>query len=336
VRHRGKELALRPIRFVRTCERIGRVLARFFCFASPGFELLRPLAQLIGKLTELMLACLGGAARRFLSCQSPRVFQRAELGCATLGEVARDLGKTDELTGFVANGGDRDARPEDGSIPAHPPAFLVVLPGALRDLELALRLVRGPVFFEIELREMPADYLLGSIPFDPLRALIPRRDASGRVEHEDGVVPDAFDEEAEALLTFPQRLFGFATLSEIAGDLCVAQELAFVIAQGGDDYIRPESGAVLPYAPAFILESTRVCGGSELELGESFLDELARVEDREMLADDLVRLVTLEPLGAGVPAQDHPVGIQSEDRVIADAFDEQPVEVTALVRDSGQ
>jgi hypothetical protein len=50
-------------------------------------------------------------------------------------------------------------------------------------------------------------------------------------------------------------------------------------------------------------------------------------------ADDLVSNVPLEPLGARVPAQDVALRIESEDRVVLDALDQQPVELAYLMRD---
>ena len=55
-------------------------------------------------------------------------------------------------------------------------------------------------------------------------------------------------------------------------------------------------------------------------------DVLGWVEDREVLAEDLLFRVPLEPRRAVVPAQDVATGIQSEDGVIRDALDEQSIE----------
>jgi hypothetical protein len=50
---------------------------------------------------------------------------------------------------------------------------------------------------------------------------------------------------------------------------------------------------------------------------------LRRVEHREMLADDLVRAVALDALGARVPAHHPAGGVQQEDGVLGDALDQQ-------------
>ena len=46
--------------------------------------------------------------------------------------------------------------------------------------------------------------------------------------------------------------------------------------------------AVLADAPTLVLEAPVFARGAQLELGESAGDQLARVEDREVLPDDLV------------------------------------------------
>src|SRR5205085_2908875 len=51
------------------------------------------------------------------------------------------------------------------------------------------------VVFGIEDREMLPDDLRGGIALEPFGALVPGRDVPRRVEREDGVVGDAFDQE---------------------------------------------------------------------------------------------------------------------------------------------
>src|SRR6185436_14268276 len=49
-----------------------------------------------------------------------------------------------------------------------------------------------------------------------------------------------------------------------------------------------------------------------------------RIEDREVLADDLARRVTLQPLRARVPGEDFSAGIEQEQRVVAHAVHHRP------------
>ena len=62
----------------------------------------------------------------------------------------------------------------------------------------------------------------------PLGARVPGRDVARRVEHEDGVVAHAFDEQPESLLALAKRFFGVASLGEVAGDLGEAESARLV------------------------------------------------------------------------------------------------------------
>ena len=62
--------------------------------------------------------------------------------------------------------------------------------------------------------------------------------------------------------------------------------------------------AVLAHAPAFSLEAALALGGLQRDPRDFLLALFGGVEAREMLADDLVGLIALEPARAGVPARD--------------------------------
>src|ERR1019366_8866230 len=112
---------------------------------------------------------------------------------------------------------------------------------------------------------------------------------------------------------------------QIAGDLREAEKLAVPgISDGRDDDVRPEARAVLAYAPAFIFESPDPSRNLQLAFAHARAHVLVAVEPREVLADDFVGLVSLDPLGAEVPGRDDPFRVEHEDRVIADALDEPP------------
>lgn len=97
----------------------------------------------------------------------------------------------------------------------------------------------------------------------------------------------------------PQRLLLSRTsLGEVSRHLGEPDQLAVLVAKRRDDDVGPEARAVLPHAPAFILEPAQ--SGRVLEL----LGRLAgrdvgrrvgrRIEGREVPSDDLVRLVALQ------------------------------------------
>src|SRR5690606_13263066 len=94
-----------------------------------------------------------------------------------------------------------------------------------------------------------------SVALQALRALVPARDPAIRVQHEDGVVADAMDEEPEAFLALPEGILRPASCRQIARHLAEAHELAGFIAQRRDDDVCPELGTVLPHPPAFVLDA---------------------------------------------------------------------------------
>src|SRR5215204_1153238 len=64
------------------------------------------------------------------------------------------------------------------------------------------------VLIGVEDREMLPDDLLGLVALDALSSKVPCCDVPIGVEHEDGVVLDALDQEAEALFAFPENFVG--------------------------------------------------------------------------------------------------------------------------------
>src|SRR5271170_53215 len=86
------------------------------------------------------------------------------------------------------------------------------------------------------------------------------------------------------------------TLGEITCDLAEAAQLALLVTQRGDHHVRPEARAVLAHPPTLILHPALRLGGRELPLGLAGFHVLRRVEDREMLADDLLGSISLDAL----------------------------------------
>ena len=80
---------------------------------------------------------------------------------------------------------------------------------------------------------MPADDLLGRVALDALGARVPARDPALGVEHEDGVVPDALDQQAEALLALAAGVLGVAALGDVAEHQHDADDLARGVADRG-------------------------------------------------------------------------------------------------------
>src|SRR6185503_12124894 len=109
------------------------------------------------------------------------------------------------------------------------------------------------------------------------------------------------------------------------------EELAVLVPQGGDDDVRPEVRAVLAHAPALLLVASVALGDAQLLGGVVAGDVRLGVEGREVLADDLLVGVALQPPRAGVPGQDVAVAVEQEDRVVDHRLDEQAELVGALL-----
>ncbi len=113
------------------------------------------------------------------------------------------------------------------------------------------------------------------------------------VEHEDGVIGDALDQQAKAPLGLEQGLLGLALLGHVARDLGEADQFAVLGADAVDDDARPEARAVLAHPPAVTLKPAFGPGDFEHLRRQAGFAVLIGVEGRKMLADDLV--------GAGSP-----------------------------------
>jgi hypothetical protein len=211
--------------------------------------------------------------------------------------------------------------PEARAILANPPAF--VLDAALDrgGFQLAPRL-RWRVAGWIETGQVFAEDFEVLVSEDLLRAGIPGGHVAVRVQHENRVVTDSLDQCPEAYLALLEGFLVAAALGQVACHLGEADQCAIAVAQGGDDDVGPEAGAILADAPAFVFVASVANGALELALRQPRLDGFRWIELREMLADDLAGLVTLDGLGAGIPGGDAPVGVEDQQRVVAHALDE--------------
>jgi hypothetical protein len=176
----------------------------------------------------------------------------------------------------------------------------------------------------IEDPEVPADDLRAGVALAALRTGVPADHAAVGVEHEDRVVAHRLDQEPEALLALAQRFLGQLGLGDVPGHLREPDVLAGVVEDRGDQDICPELAAVLADPPALLGVLPLAERALELVLGVARLLLLRRVEDPEVLADDLRRAIALGALRAGVPARDDARGRQHEDRIVLDRVDQQP------------
>lgn len=127
--------------------------------------------------------------------QQPELFfllPQTIFGRLALGEVARDLGKADEPAVRRTDRIDHHMSPEPAAVLADTPAFVLELAFAGRDFKRARRKPGLAILLAIELREMTSDDLVVRVALEALRARIPARHPSFRVEHVNGVVGNRF------------------------------------------------------------------------------------------------------------------------------------------------
>ena len=97
---------------------------------------------------------------------------------------------------IVPQGRDQHVGPERRAVLADPKAFLLVAALGRRDAQLLFGVAALYVLVGVEDREVLPDDLLGLIALDALGPFVPGGDIALGVEHEDGVVLDALDQEA--------------------------------------------------------------------------------------------------------------------------------------------
>jgi hypothetical protein len=110
---------------------------------------------------------------------------------------------------------------------------------------------------------------------------------------------------------------------EVAADLAEPDEVPRLVVHRRDHDVRPEAGAVLAQSPPLLLVAAVADREPQLLGGMVPGEVLLRVEDGEVLADDLRLAVALDGLRACVPGHDAAVRIQHEDRVVEGAGDQQ-------------
>ena len=133
-----------------------------------------------------------------------------------LGDVPCHLGISAQRSRVVAQGGDEDVSPEPRAVLAHQPSLVFVGTPVRRDLQFVLRFGALDVPGGVEAREVLTDDLGCRVALDPLRPGIPRRYETVRVEHEDGVIPHALEQQPHALRGLC-TLFSVGTVGDAIG-----------------------------------------------------------------------------------------------------------------------
>ena len=148
------------------------------------------------------------------------------------------------------------------------------------------------------------------------------------------VVSDAAGQLADPfhLLCLEQPFFGGAALGQVSRDLGKADDSSLRVPDRIDNHASPEPRPILADPPAFRL--ILAGAGSRLQclLWNLALPVLVGIELREVLTDDLVARVALDPLGPWIPVDHRALGVEHVNRVIRDAFHENPEAVFDLLQ----
>src|SRR5262249_46627312 len=148
------------------------------------------------------------------------------------------------------------------------------------------------------------------------------RHVAARVEHEDRVVGDALNEDAELLLALAQRLGSALAFADVARDAAEPDECALGVVDRVDQNLRPVARAVLAHPPAFGLEAALDCRLADDLIGHAGATILFGVETGEVVTEDFGRGVTGSLLRAGAPAGDPALRVERAHLEAADRIDD--------------
>src|SRR3984957_12731557 len=244
------------------------------------------------------------------------------LGFATLGDVTRDLGETDQPVLVVAYRVDDDACPEKGAILANAPTLFLVAAALPCKPERARGPAGGLICTGIEPREVLADDFFRAVAFDALTTGVPVGNQAGRIDHVEGIIGDTIHQQPKMPLALPEGVGGLVPFGNVAGNLGEADELTPLI-QRINDNRGEELRAILAYPPSLGLELSAATGCFEGARRQPGLTIFLGIEHLEVPADDFIRVVSLDALGAGVPVADDAIGVEHIDGVVDDPLDQQ-------------
>src|SRR5215208_7971917 len=127
------------------------------------------------------------------------------------------------------------------------------------------------------------------------------------------------DERAQASLCLLEESFSFLLLRDVLYDHRETLQSALIIVQRRQDRACPEPGSILAHKPVLFFGPT-FARRLEMSLWPATLYVLFGEEHREVLSDDLLRLIALEAFGTSVPTGDVSLRVEREDRVVPQAF----------------
>ncbi|MNH25822.1 hypothetical protein D3C79_858420 [compost metagenome] len=112
---------------------------------------------------------------------------------------------------------------------------------------------------------------------------------------------------------------------DVTGDLGKPHQAAVIVVHRVNHYMRMERRAIFAQARADLFETPCASRLFKVVFGQPGSPFGIVVEHRIVLADDLVGMVPLGPLGAGVPVGDDAFGGEQVDGIVHHALDQKPV-----------
>src|SRR5438309_6745675 len=85
--------------------------------------------------------------------------------------------------------------------------------------------------------------------------------------------------------------FGKAALAEIASYFAEADEAAIIIAEAGDDYVRPETASIFAHPPTFIFKAPHLRSDAQFVVRLTCRKIGVGAENAEMFSEDLFGFV---------------------------------------------
>ena len=115
------------------------------------------------------------------------------------GQIAGHLRVSAQLTRPAMNGPQMHIGQKSPPVLPHPPAFPIEAPVLPRCPQHRFRHLRGSILVRKKDRKALAHYLLGRVPLQPLRPMIPAQNPSFRIQHVDRIVLHAVHKSAKSL-----------------------------------------------------------------------------------------------------------------------------------------
>ncbi len=170
------------------------------------------------------------------------------------GQIPRNLGKTNQLSLGVVQRGENHVGLEARSVFTEPPSVFFEPARGCSFTKGHGRLALAQIFVAIKTGVMLSDNLLGKISLDALRSAVPAGDEPFRVQHENRVVGDAFDQQAKSLFASAQFFGRLPALGNIQAQADHPEGRTFAVAMRPSLGQHPAHRAIRPLNPILGIE----------------------------------------------------------------------------------